>query len=167
MKNIELIKKWNEEKGNNLGINLPLNEDSYVEIGNKILILKEMKLYFPNFDSEESKTIITGLPINMHSTYDNLQTAISLVKEFVVEGISLNFDFINGFAELTVEDNSVNISLFSDSIYTPCDLSARMFEELKKNINEKGIELCEENGNEDLLIYFEGWIIRPKRAFKI
>lgn len=167
MKNIELIKKWNEKKGNNFGLNLPLDEDSYVEIGNKILILKEMKLYFPNFDSEESKTVITGLPINMHSTYDNLQTAISIVKEFVVEGIRLNFDFINGFVELTVEDNSVNIPLFSDSIYTPCDLSARMFEELKENINVKGIELCEENGNEDFLIYFEGWIIRPKRAFKI
>lgn len=41
MKNIELIKKWNEKKGNNFGINLPLNEDSYVEIGNEILILKE------------------------------------------------------------------------------------------------------------------------------
>lgn len=115
-----------------------------------------MKLYFPNFDSEESKTIITGLPINMHSTYDNLQTAISIVKEFVVEGIRLNFNFINGFVELTIEDNSVNIPLFSDSIYTPCDLSARMFEELKENINVKGIELCEENGNEDFLIYFEG-----------
>ena len=167
MKNIELIKKWNEKKGNNFGINLPLNEDNYVEIGNEILILKEMKLYFQNFDDEESETVITGLPVNMHSTYDNLQTVISIVKEFVVEGIRLNFDFINGFAELTVEDNSVNIPLFSDSIYTPCDLSARMFEELKENINEKGIELCEENGNEDLLIYFEGWIIRPKRAFKI
>lgn len=156
MKNIELIKKWNKEKGNNFGINLPLNEDSYIEIGSKILILKEMKLYFQNFDDEESETVITGLPINMHSTYDNLQTAISIVKEFVVEGIRLNFDFINGFVELTVEDNSVNIPLFSDSIYTPCDLSARMFEELKENINEKGIELCEENGNEDFLIYFEG-----------
>lgn len=144
------------KKGNNFGINLPLNEDNYVEIGNEILILKEMKLYFQNFDDEESETVITGLPVNMHSTYDNLQTVISIVKEFVVEGIRLNFDFINGFAELTVEDNSVNIPLFSDSIYTPCDLSARMFEELKENINEKGIELCEENGNEDLLIYFEG-----------
>ena len=161
MKNIELIEKWNKEKGGNFGIYLPLNEENYVEIGNEILILKEMKLYFKDINVQESENfpvevVINGLPINMHSTYDNLQTAISVVKEFVVEGISLNFDFINGFAELTVEDNSVNIPLFSDSIYTPCDLSARMFEELKKNINEKGIELCEENGNEDLLIYFEG-----------
>lgn len=74
MKNIELIKKWNEKKGNNFGINLPLDEDSYVEIGNEILILKEMKLYFTNFDNEESKTVITGLPINMHSTYDTIYT---------------------------------------------------------------------------------------------
>lgn len=158
MKNIELIKKWNEEKGNNLGINLPLNEDSYIEIGNEILILKETKLYFTNFDNENEKSevVIAGLPINMHSTRENLVTAISIAREFVTEGIRLNFDFINGFVELTVEDNSIYIPLFSDSIYTPCDLSARMFEELKENINEKGIELCEENENEDLLIYFEG-----------
>lgn len=158
MKNIELIKKWNEEKGNNLGINLPLNEDNYIEIGNEILILKETKLYFTNFDNENEKSevVIVGLPINMHSTRENLVTAISIAREFVTEGISLNFEFINGFVELAVEDNSVNIPLFSDSIYTPCDLSARMFEELKENINEKGIELCEENGSEDFLIYFEG-----------
>lgn len=157
MKNIELIKKWNEEKGNNLGINLPLNEDSYIEIGNEILILKETKLYFTNFDNENEKSevVIAGLPINMHSTRENLVTAISIAREFVTEGISLNFEFINGFVELAVEDNSVNIPLFSDSIYTPCDLSARLFEELKKNINIKGRELCEENGEEYLLRYFE------------
>ena len=119
--------------------------------------MKETKLYFTNFDNENEKSevVIAGLPINMHSTRENLVTAISIAREFVTEGISLNFEFINGFVELAVEDNSVNIPLFSDSIYTPCDLSARLFEELKKNINIKGRELCEENGEEYLLRYFE------------
>ena len=37
MKNIELIEKWNKEKGGNFGIYLPLNEENYVEIGKKFL----------------------------------------------------------------------------------------------------------------------------------
>ena len=36
MKNIELIKKWNEENGGNFGIFLPLDKQKYVEIGKKI-----------------------------------------------------------------------------------------------------------------------------------
>lgn len=35
MKKNELIEKWNEEKGGNFGIYLPLDEKSYVEIGKK------------------------------------------------------------------------------------------------------------------------------------
>lgn len=76
MKNIELIEKWNKEKGGNFGIYLPLNEENYVEIGNEILILKEMKLYFKDINVQESENfpvevVINGLPINMHSTLEN------------------------------------------------------------------------------------------------
>lgn len=51
----KLIEKWNKEKGGNFGIYLPLDEKNYVEIGNEILILKEIKLYFKNINIQESE----------------------------------------------------------------------------------------------------------------
>ena len=36
MKNIELIKKWNEEKGGNFGIYLPLGEENVRGSGSRI-----------------------------------------------------------------------------------------------------------------------------------
>lgn len=158
MKNIELIEKWNKEKGGNFGIYLPLNEENYVEIGNEILILKEMKLYFKDINVQESENfpvevVINGLPINMHSTLENLGTVIYAAQDFVTESVNFKFDFINGIVEIAIKNRSKKIPLFLDSEYT--DNSDLMFLDFKENIKSKGRELCEEIGNEELLRIFE------------
>lgn len=158
MKNIELIEKWNKEKGGNFGIYLPLNEENYVEIGNEILILKEMKLYFKDINVQESENfpvevVINGLPINMHSTLENLGTVIYAAQDFVTESVNFKFDFINGIVEIAIENRSKKIPLFLDSEYT--DNSDLMFLDFKENIKSKGRELCEEIENEELLGIFE------------
>lgn len=158
MKNIELIQKWNKEKGGNFGIYLPLDEKSYVEIGNEILILKEMKLYFKDINARESENfpvevVINGLPINMHSTLENLGTVIYSAQDFVTEGVNFKFDFINGIVEITIENSFKKIPLFLDSEYT--DNSDLTFLDFKGNIKSKGRELCEEIGNKVLLRIFE------------
>ena len=158
MKNIELIEKWNKEKGGNFGIYLPLNEENYVEIGNEILILKEMKLYFKDINVQESENfpvevVINGLPINMHSTLENLGTVIYAAQDFVTESVNFKFDFINGIVEIAIENRLKKIPLFLDSEYT--DNSDLMFLDFKENIKSKGKELCKEIGNEVLLRIFE------------
>ena len=158
MKNIELIKKWNEEKGGNFGIYLPLGEENYIEIGNEILILKEMKLYFKNINNQESENfsvevVINGLPINMHSTLENLGTVIYSAQDFVTEGINFKFDFINGIVEIAIGNSSKKIPLFLNSEYT--ENSDLMFLDFKGNIKSKGRELCKEIGNKELLRIFE------------
>lgn len=158
MKNIELIEKWNKEKGGNFGIYLPLNEENYVEIGNEILILKEMKLYFKDINVQESENfpvevVINGLPINIHSTLENLGTVIYAAQDFVTESVNFKFDFINGIVEIAIENRSKKIPLFLDSEYT--DNSDLMFLDFKENIKSKGRELCEEIENEELLRIFE------------
>lgn len=158
MKNIELIEKWNKEKGGNFGIYLPLNEENYVETGNEILILKEMKLYFKDINVQESENfpvevVINGLPINMHSTLENLGTVIYAAQDFVTESVNFKFDFINGIVEIAIENRSKKIPLFLDSEYT--DNSDLMFLDFKENIKSKGRELCEEIENEELLGIFE------------
>ena len=158
MKNIELIEKWNKEKGGNFGIYLPLNEENYVEIGNEILILKEMKLYFKDINVQESENfpvevVINGLPINMHSTLENLGTVIYAAQDFVTESVNFKFDFINGIVEIAIENRSKKIPLFLDSEYT--DNSDLMFLDFEENIKSKGRELCEEIENEELLGIFE------------
>ena len=110
MKNVELVEKWNKEKGGNFGIYLPSDEENYVEIGNEILILKEMKLYFKDVNAQESEkfpveVVINGLPINMHSTLENLGTVIYIAQDFVTEGVNFKFDFINGIAEITIQNS--------------------------------------------------------------
>lgn len=157
MKKNELIEKWNKEKGWNFGIYLPLDEKNYVEIGNEILILKEMKLYFKDINDQESENfpvevVINGLPINMHSTLENLGTVIYATQDFATEGVNFKFDFINGIVEITIQNNSKKIPLFLDSKYT--ENSDLMFLDFKGNIKSKGRELCEEIGNEELLKIF-------------
>ena len=158
MKKNELIEKWNKEKGGNFGIYLPLDEKNYVEIGNEILILKEMKLYFKDINAQESENfpvevVINGLPINMHSTLENLGTVIYSAQDFVTEGINFKFDFINGIVEIAIQNSSKRIPLFLDSEYA--ENSDLMFLDFKENIKSKGRELCEEIGNEELLKIFE------------
>ena len=158
MKNIELIKKWNKENGGNFGIHLPLDKQKYVEIGNEILILKEMKLYFKDINDQESEkfpveVVINGLPINMHSTIENLGTVIYATQDFAAEGVNFKFDFINGIVEIAIQNNSKKIPLFLDSKYT--ENSDLMFLEFKENIKSKGRKLCKKIRNEEFLKIFE------------
>ena len=113
---------------------------NYVEIGNEILILKEMKLYFKDINDQESENfpvevVINGLPINMHSTLENLGTVIYATQDFATEGVNFKFDFINGIVEITIQNNSKKIPLFLDSKYT--ENSDLMFLEFKENIKSK------------------------------
>lgn len=158
MKNIELIKKWNEENGGNFGISLPLDKQKYVEIGNEILILKEMRLYFKDINARESEkfpveVVINGLPINMHSTLENLGTVIYIAQDFVTEGVNFKFDFINGIAEITIQNSSKRIPLFFNSKYM--ENSDLMFLDFKESVKSNGRKLCEEIGNKELLRIFE------------
>jgi hypothetical protein len=163
MKNIELIKKWNKENGSNFGIHLPLNEENYIEIGNEILILKEMKLYFKDINDQEIndqesenfpvEVVINGLPINMHSTLENLGTVIYATQDFATEGVNFKFDFINGIVEIAIQNTSKRIPLFLDSKYM--ENSDLMFLDFKESVKSKGRELCKEIGNEELLKIFE------------
>jgi hypothetical protein len=158
MKNVELVEKWNKEKGGNFGIYLPSDEENYVEIGNEILILKEMKLYFKDVNAQESEkfpveVVINGLPINMHSTLENLGTVIYIAQDFVTEGVNFKFDFINGIAEITIQNSSKRIPLFFDSKYM--ENSDLMFLDFKESVKSNGRKLCEEIGNKELLRIFE------------
>ena len=86
------------------------------------------------------EVVINGLPINMHSTLENLGTVIYAVQDFATEGVNFKFDFINGIAEISIQNSSKKIPLFLDSKYT--ENSDLMFLEFKENIKSKGRKLC-------------------------